>query len=248
MPINRRPKSPNELKQFRHLVITEIHRLYDCSSTGNIEILKNSDNSLDELTRKELLNVVENLRMESSCFEIDDRNYPEQKLKNPEKKYYNPDPPLYEDYIIIHPSEDKPVYLKIKPNFIDIHPQRTKPKMPSSLKPPANTHWEDITIKFIDGHNVDIKFKDKKRRSDYKEMGFEDKKRRLPNQQWDFLKLLAKSEGTLTWENSEANDSLKKKKQLLSQTLKVCFDIHEDPFLPYKQEKAYKIKITLIPE
>lgn len=79
-------------------------------------------------------------------------------------------------------------------------------------------------------------------------MGFEDTKRRLPNQQWEFLKNLSVNNGEVSWSDSEASLKLKKRKQLLAQALKICFGINEDPFLPYKQEKAYKIKINLIPE
>ncbi len=120
--------------------------------------------------------------------------------------------------------------------------------IPVKFSTPPNTRWEDITIQFKDGHNVNIKIKDKSTHFDYKAMGFENKKRHLPNQQWIFLKLLAQRKGELSWADSDANVLLKKKKQLLSQTLKDFFQIDEDPFLLYKQEKAYKVKFNLIPE
>ena len=151
----------------------------------------------------------------------------------------------------------------------------------SKLIMPSNSKWEDITIKLIDGHNVDIKVKDKIIRSDYKQMGFEDKKSRKPNQQWSMLQLLASKGGSLSWQESpsskninvreieqnfshesdedsddsqnkgysilKAPDKVKKIKQLLSKSLKAFFKINEDPFLPYKQAKAYIIRIKLIP-
>jgi len=127
-------------------------------------------------------------------------------------------------------------------------PSRYRGQKESGIKLPPNTKWEDITLKFLDGHNALIKAKGLKARVDYKEMGFEDKKTRLPNRQWKLLYFLAESRGELTWKDSEANQLIKKKKQLLAQALKAYFQIDEDPFLPYKQEKAYKIKIRLIPE
>lgn len=42
-------------------------------------------------------------------------------------------------------------------------------------------------------------------------------------------------------------DKTKKTKQLLSQTLKAVFPIEGDPFFPYKEVKAYKIRLKLIP-
>ena len=44
-------------------------------------------------------------------------------------------------------------------------------------------------------------------------------------------------------------NSIKKQKQLLSEALKAYFQVSSDePFDDYKKEKAYKIKLTLVPE
>ena len=45
----------------------------------------------------------------------------------------------------------------------------------------------------------------------------------------------------------KAPDKTKKTKQLLSQSLKAVFQIDGDPFYPYEEVKAYKIKLKLIP-
>lgn len=147
---------------------------------------------------------------------------------------------------------------------------------------PSDTGWEDITIQFKDGHNVDIKIKGEPTiRSNYMIMGFEDSKSRRPNKQWEFLQLLAENNGEISWEKSsfgkktdihkagqafgyefhedntvqqskgfsiiKAPDKSKKIKQLLSRALKAIFPIDSDPFFPYREVKAYKIKIKLIP-
>lgn len=124
--------------------------------------------------------------------------------------------------------------------------QKKKDRNVVPLELPPNTKWEDITIKFLDGHNADIKVKDLKIKADYKQMGFEDSKKRLPNKQWELLQLIAYSKGELSWEKPGTSDLVKKKKQLLSKALKNYFQIDEDPFLSYKQEKAYKVRINLI--
>jgi hypothetical protein len=59
------------------------------------------------------------------------------------------------------------------------------------------------------------------------------------------MRILAERKGQVSWENSEAADNIKKKKQLLSDTLKTFFQIDDDPFHPYKDEKAYRTKFTL---
>jgi hypothetical protein len=75
--------------------------------------------------------------------------------------------------------------------------------------------------------------------------GFEDGRTRQPNYQWALLRLFAAKKGELSWENSEAADKLKKRKQALSETLKAYFNIDDDPFHPYRDEKTYRTKFKL---
>ena len=109
----------------------------------------------------------------------------------------------------------------------------------------AGIRWQDIQMKFLDGHTLKVTAKETTEKFDYKQMGFEDERTRKPNTQWGFLKLLAQSRGLLDWGNTQASENFKKKKQLLSDTLKTFFKIDDDPFYPYKDEKAYRIKFTL---
>jgi hypothetical protein len=91
---------------------------------------------------------------------------------------------------------------------------QTKSSKPA-LNLPSDTKWEDITIKFVDGHNINIKCKDKISHSDYKEMGFEDSKSRRPNKQWALLQQLAENHGEISWERSATgkNPSINKTTQ-----------------------------------
>lgn len=132
-----------------------------------------------------------------------------------------------------------------------------KSKYPRIIAPlvPKGTKWEQITMKFLNGHEVLIKTKDVTISSDYEALGFADTKSRLrlPNLQWDFLVGLSRVRGELTWKNNHVlrpnlQNSAVKRKQLLADTLKIAFGISEDPFYDYKKEKAYKIKMVLIPE
>ena len=108
--------------------------------------------------------------------------------------------------------------------------------------------WEDISVTFLDGHNVRIVAKETNVTANYKEMGFEDSRTLNPDSQWAFLRILANSDGAISWQDSVANDTAKKKKQLLSETLKDYFGISEDPFYPYKERKGYHIRVKLKPE
>lgn len=125
-----------------------------------------------------------------------------------------------------------------------------KPQASNDPKQPFKSRkWEEISIQFLDGNNTKITAKNGATiTAHYKEMGFEDARSRKPNQQWDLLRLLAENNGELSWENSDAKDAIKKKKQLLSKSLQDYFGIENDPFFPYKEEKSYRLKITLLPE
>ena len=116
------------------------------------------------------------------------------------------------------------------------------------LKLPPNTKWKDITIKFLDGEVVEITAPAFSTKANYKEMGLQDDRTQKQNKQWKLLQLLAEKHGALSWLDRQATTSIKKKKQLLSDTLKAYFSIDEDPFFPYKKVNAYKIKMNLIPE
>ncbi len=118
----------------------------------------------------------------------------------------------------------------------------------SHVRWPDDLKWEEITIRFHNGHEVTIEARETKYKTDFKEMGFKSKRDNLPNQQWDFLKLLSESEGKMTWENPQADSSLKKKKQLLAAGLKAFFNNEEDPFEVYQQTKSYKAKFIVLPE
>jgi len=131
------------------------------------------------------------------------------------------------------------------------------------LELPPNTKWKDITIKFLNEQEVKITAPHLSTNVDYNEMGFRDERNRLPNRQWKLLKMFAENHGELSWsslrkkydslysplkEKAVTSDAIKKQKQLLSDRLKFYFQIDEDPFFPYKEVGAYKIKMNLIPE
>jgi len=119
-----------------------------------------------------------------------------------------------------------------------------------SSKPFQRLRWEAITIQFLDGHNVKISGQGirKHAKAHFKEMGFEDGRNLKPDNQWLLLQELAESQGELSWQNSRAERKIKKKKQLLSETLQGYFGIKDNPFYPYKENNSYRIKVNLIPE
>ena len=118
------------------------------------------------------------------------------------------------------------------------------------LKLPDDTSWEDIQMRFVDPHNVFIEIPkhDVRLTVSYNEMGLWDGRTKLPNAQWTVLRNLATYNGEISWDTPVASDGVKKQKQLLSKALKRYFNIESDPFGMYQKEKAYRLKMTLIPD
>ncbi len=124
---------------------------------------------------------------------------------------------------------------------------------------PLETKWENIQARIINEDNVLILIGNRKYETDYKKMGLNDCRTGKPNKQWMFLWFLAVNDGSISWGDYKRNHCLqgislndinkfKKTKQLLAKTLKNYFKIDDDPFYPYKKEKAYRIRINLIGE
>jgi len=132
--------------------------------------------------------------------------------------------------------------------------QKTKKTKLSRPEFPDNLKWEQISIRFLNGDDVQVTTGELTCSSSAKLMGFQDEKTKKPNKQWDLLKLLSVKGGCLNWENNHDLDikginRIKKQKQGLSERLIEYFDISGDsPFFEYKKEKGYNIKIQLIPE
>lgn len=123
----------------------------------------------------------------------------------------------------------------------------TLPELPKDLK------WEEITIQFFNNQDVLIKTRGKILNTNFEGMGFMDKKKRLPNKQWELLVGLSKRNGEMSWQNNRSLskkdiDAIKKRKQLLSDALKKFFQIKNSPFADYARTGMYRIKINLVPE
>lgn len=115
-------------------------------------------------------------------------------------------------------------------------------KLPRGLK------WENFTIFFLDFRKVRIQVHGITHDADFIEMGFQDKKFKIPqpNLQWGLLMILSQNHGELTQMNPEAKETRKKQIELLAKSLQKYFKKMEaDPFEPYKKGFGYKIRLTL---
>jgi len=145
--------------------------------------------------------------------------------------------------------ESKGIY---KANIRDITP----------LSLPLNTKWEHIVLQFMDNESIKIKGpKNFEKVVTFREMGFDNRKKygRPPDKLWDFLYALAVLRGTLSWDdlkekvkNSEkifyALQTARKSKQLVSDRLKLFFNIEDAPIIYNKKEKVYQTQFIILPQ
>jgi len=170
-----------------------------------------------------------------------------------QENIYNPLRGIMNEFKIF--SSIAPELKKYKRSYISqgINQVRTETK-PPIIPLPQSTRWENITIKFINGHDVEILLSGKHcKKSSCEEMGFLDSKSKRPNEQWKLLESLSLRSGEISWQNNadipdDLRKHLPKRKQNLSKTLKEVFGLHEDPFHNYRRQKMYRARFLLIPE
>jgi hypothetical protein len=106
---------------------------------------------------------------------------------------------------------------------------RLKQKPTHTFPTPPGTKWEDVTIKFTDGHTVSIRIGTERGVYTYAELGMSSRKNRMPTVQWKLLQIFAAHHGTLTWKHPEADPKLQKRSEILAKTLRAFFGIGDAP-------------------
>lgn len=110
---------------------------------------------------------------------------------------------------------------------------------------PAGTSWQDVTIRFTDGHTVSVTIGHATQRFNFAELGMKDKRNGNPNAQWKLLENFAENGGRLSWQHHAADPKKKKQVELLASRLQDFFGIEENPFHPYKKGTGWQIKAHL---
>ncbi len=113
---------------------------------------------------------------------------------------------------------------------------------------PPDAIWENVSIRFKDGHTVSIKVKSVGGVFNYTQMGMANKKNGNPTIQWKLFEAFANSKGEIDWKNSHAHPNLKKQKQELANCLKEFFQLENDPIEWDKGSKAYRCRFRILPE
>ena len=117
-----------------------------------------------------------------------------------------------------------------------------------------NISWENITIRFLNDYDVEIKNGSKISKADYTQMGFADERKNneqetKAKESWKLLQYFSVSNNVFSLNASlKEKNKHKKRKQELSELLRDYFHIADDPILYDKAKKEYHLKIKLIPE
>ncbi|MBU4162495.1 hypothetical protein KJ859_02860 [Patescibacteria group bacterium] len=134
------------------------------SSSGLVELRQTKENKLNTVPINHIINILRDLEFGARVIKITKENRPD-KPEEPWPQLWDPRKILEFTYNsgISYTLEILDTYEAWFANYTDDLASDQKPPSPpeTSGKPalnlPTDAKWEDITIKFVDGHNVDIK-------------------------------------------------------------------------------------------
>lgn len=95
---------------------------------------------------------------------------------------------------------------------------------------PPEARWEEVTIRFRDGHTVSINVGGVSQVCHYTKMGMADGRNDKPTKQWELLRDFAEAHGHFDWSNRKASRTKQKQRETLAGHLRAFFRIEGDPF------------------
>ncbi len=114
--------------------------------------------------------------------------------------------------------------------FMERHVPVTTRSAASRFPTPPGATWEQVSIRFRDGHTVSIAAMGQSGVCGYADLGMSSGKNSTPTKQWDLLRIFAQEGGVLTWGSRKASPKHRKQKQILAASLQQFFGIAGDPF------------------
>jgi len=112
---------------------------------------------------------------------------------------------------------------------------------------PEGTRWKDITIEVVGNDAAKILVSDESYAASASEMGFWDKRKKLPNRIWDLLVDFAEAGGVLHISSSERSREWRPKDfQRLRAGLKTFLQLEDDPLHPYDPGTGYKTRFNVL--
>ena len=96
---------------------------------------------------------------------------------------------------------------------------------------PPGSRWSDVTIRFINGHEVEPRVRGQGGGVfSYAHMGMAKTNKDEPTVQWDLLHSLAEDHGELPWPRIVPRKTMQKRRERLANDLCGFFGIDDDPF------------------
>jgi hypothetical protein len=133
--------------------------------------------------------------------------------------------------------------------FKDLHVPTPEDQTAMTFFPtPPGSTWENVRIRFVDGHRVSVKVKSESGVFNYTQMGMASSKNGEPTVQWELLATFADEHGALTWRSPKAAPNLKRRKSTLASNLCDFFRINGDPFIYEETTKGWRARFAIGPD
>lgn len=131
--------------------------------------------------------------------------------------------------------------------FRDAHLPATSPSRGEGFFPtPAGTRWDQVQIRFLDGHSVSVRVGSVSAVYEYGQLGMADKRSTKPNVQWELLRAFARHGGELRWGDAAADRRNKKRRERLSADLRAFFRIEGEPIVATPDVQGWRTVFHLI--
>jgi len=131
-------------------------------------------------------------------------------------------------------------------NWLDIVlPKSAKPGSEYKFPTPAGATWEQFVFEFTATEMLLVTCGKVVERLEPEHLKMKNQNSGKPTLQWTLLRSLAVTGGSLTWQDDDATDRVKKQKQELANKLKATFQLTDDPIPWSESEKAYKARFII---
>jgi hypothetical protein len=115
---------------------------------------------------------------------------------------------------------------------------------------PAGTRWQDVTIRFLTQHQVQVQIGRSSGVFDFTQMGMADGRTNpvVPDSRWTLLAAFAEGRGVVRWRTTSENRRRQKQKDGLGKVLRTFFGIGENPFEPLEDRRGWRARFRVVPE
>ena len=130
-------------------------------------------------------------------------------------------------------------------------PEAASEKPQSNCTLPASCRIEDLCLEFVSETSVRIRIPDQKPSTlTFSELGLQDRRRGdMPGILWETLQAFAEHNGVITWQSQGIPHRVQKRLgthvQRLRKWFQSFFQTDQDPFHPYRPEKAYRCRFQI---